>query len=227
MSGKETGTIVSNDPKDTQPYSHGADENNRSYVPAVWESGAGPGGSPKVSGGYEQSKTNGPIATRGFNRRDQRYLQDEATLQANRDARATAEASGTIVLQGALGLIELRSPSGNNYDLAGDASTCDCPDMWRLTQSGKTGVACKHRVIAAGALMVAGGYTGLPWSTARAAEFIGIDERTVQQLCHNGTIPATKFNGNWVINPDTTTMTAITDYTMRLIMQDHKPEPPP
>src|SRR5690348_6107822 len=105
------------DENDTQPFTHGTDENNREYIPATWSPGGGPGGSPKVSGGYTKSKTNGPVSTRGLNRRDQRWTQPEATLIANFTARGIAELPSCVIAQGAKNRIEFRAPSGNNYDL--------------------------------------------------------------------------------------------------------------
>lgn len=209
-----------------QPFDGQPKRNNRFYQPATWSPGGGPGGSPKVSGGYEQSKTNGPISTRGINRRDQRYTESAASLIAKRNARATSEYAGTVVLQGQLGTIDLRSPSGNNYDLAGDTSTCDCPDFWRLAQSGYTTVQCKHQIIAAARVSVVGGYANLPWSTARLAEAIGVDRRTAENLCKEGEVPATKSHGIWVINYDGTVQTAIDNYQARLVMPNEEPPIP-
>lgn len=203
-----------------QPFDGQPERNNREYVPASWANLGGGGGAPKLGGGYEQSKTDGQIATRGINRKDQRYALDETELQSRRQTRANAEAATTVVLQGAMGFIDLRSQSGNNYDLDDTGNGCDCPDKWRLFESGKASVNCKHELIAQMALSNVGGYTNLPWSTGRLAEAIGIDERTAQRLCFDGKVPATKVHGIWTITYDTTVQTAIDDYRATMVMPD-------
>ena len=218
---------MSTDPKDTQPQKGDPKRSNRHYVPATWTPPGSGGGHPKTGGGYEQSKTDGAITTRGLNRKDQRYTQPAATLQASRDARALAEYATTVVLQGALGLIELRSPSGNNYDLDSTGRNCDCPDRWRLNQSGYPTVTCKHENIATMALGSVGGYANLDWSVARLAEAIGVDERTAANLCADGTVIATKVHNVWVIPNNAATHTAVTTYQAKMVMPTRRPEPPP
>lgn len=218
---------MSEDPRDTQPLNHGPKRNNREYVDGDFQSGAGPGGSPLVSGGYEVSKTNGPIASRGLNRRDQRYEQPEATIIANRQARALAEQSSTIICQGKTGLCEVRSISGNNYDTDDTGNHCDCPDFWRLRQSGYTTAVCKHCYMVQTAIVAVGGFANLPWSTAKLAQVIGIEERTAQELCRRGDIAATKIHNVWVIGYNPAVQAQIDAYVAKLIRPDERPEPPP
>lgn len=214
------------DEKDTQPFTHGTNENNREYVPAVWSPGGGPGGSPKVSGGYEQSKTNGPVPTRGLNRKDQRYTQPEATIIANRTARAASEQSTTVIAQGKGSLIELRAISGNNYDIAHTADMCDCPDFWRLRQSGYTVALCKHCYMAQAAIAAVGGYVNLPWSTSKLAEVLGTSERNAQDLCRRGQITATKIHNVWVIGYNPGVQAQIDAYVATFVRKNEWPKPP-
>lgn len=214
------------DEKDTQPFTHGTDENNREYVPAVWSPGGGPGGSPKVSGGYEKSRTDGQVPTRGLNRKDQRYAQPEATLIANRQARALSEAATTVVTQGSSSLVELRSPSGNNYDLANDGLSCDCPDFWRLRESGYNTAVCKHCYIVQNAITAVGGYANLPWSTSKLAEVLGTSERNAQDLCRRGQIAATKIHNVWVIGYNPSVQAQIDAYVATFVKPHEWPKPP-
>jgi hypothetical protein len=215
------------DEDDTQPFGHGTKRNNREYVDGEFVSGGGPGGSPLVSGGYEQSKTNGPIASRGLNRKDQRYVQPEATIIANRQARAVSEISAAVITQGATGLCELRTVSGNNYDTNDTGTQCDCPDFWRLRESGYTVAVCKHCYMVQAAILAVGGVSNLPWSTAKLAEVIGISERTAQELCRDGKVTATKVHNVWVIGYNPSVQAEIDAYMAKLVQPNNPPPIPP
>jgi len=212
------------DEKDTQPLGHGIDENNREYIPATWESGGGPGGSPKVSGGETVPRFGTSAPPRGYNRKDQRYEQPEATLIANRTARAASEQSATVIAQGASLVVEVRSITGNNYDTTNDGKICDCPDYDRLRKSGYTVAVCKHCIMVQTALAAVGGYVNLPWSTSKLAEVLGIAERTAQDLCRTGQVTATKIHNVWIIGYNPAVQAQIDTYRAKMIRQGEWPK---
>lgn len=186
---------------DTQPFANPAAPSHRHYVPATWaEKGEG-GGAPKLSGGYELDNRTGERAPRSFNRPSARYAQDAATLETNRATRGAEEAPDCYIAQGAGGETEIRTPSGNNYDIAADGFTCDCPDRQRLNQSGHPTLKCKHVYAVEAAVASAGGYANLPWAPSKWAETVGIAIRTAESLCRLGIITATKKLDCWQITP--------------------------
>lgn len=190
---------------DTQPFSNLPERRRREWVPSVWAAPGTGGGAPKISGGYERDIVSGAPAPRAFNRPDQRYTQADATMQANRTARAAAEYSSSVILQGPNNIIEVRSSSGNNYDVASDLSNCDCPDIWRLRQSGKPSVTCKHIELARMALLDPVYASGLWQSAEKVAIDAGVSVEAVRAACQQGLITASKLHGVWAIPPDQAT----------------------
>jgi len=189
------------DPADTQPLANVPERGRRHWVPAAWKPTGEGGGAPKISGGFEVDNRSGAMVPRSYNRPDQRYSQDAATLQAKRTARATDEYPSSVILKGARGIYEVRSASGNNYDVSGDVSRCDCPDRLRLDQSGRETVTCKHQILVQLALDDPALTDGVPWSCEKAAEFVGIDVNTVRRACRDGKIPAVMVHSVWIIQP--------------------------
>jgi hypothetical protein len=208
---------MSDDGNQTQPFGGPRKRRHRQYIHAEWAAPGAGGGHPKLSGGVTIDDQGNVIQARAFNRPDQRYDQSEAELTARRLARAAAEKPNSVVLMGAGNIIEFRAESGNNYDLMADGTGCDCPDQWRLNESGKTGVVCKHSAICASVLADVGGYDFLPLATSKIAELIGIDVRTAEHLCQIGFIVAAKVNGVWVIPNDTATVDQIDAYKAKII----------
>jgi hypothetical protein len=188
------------DPDDTQPYSHGSKINHRKYIPATWKPRGAGGGHPKLSGGITVDTRTGNPAPTGLNRVDQRYQQSVATLNANRASRATSEYAAAVILLGNGGIYEVRSPSGNNYDVAPTVDNCDCPDQLKIGLSGKTGAFCKHIHLVNLALADPMLPHGPLWATSKLAEYLSISERTAEQLCENGTVSATKKHDVWMID---------------------------
>lgn len=205
MSDTDITSIVSQvlpaDPKDTQPFGNIPERRRRIWIPAVWKPVGSGGGAPKISGGFEADIQSGIVVPRSFNRPDQRYTLDETELIARREARAAAEYALSVVLLGENNLFEVRSISGNNYDVASDLSSCDCPDKLRLSLSGQPEVPCKHMLIVDMALSDPIYTDGLNWSTDKAAEAVGVDVSTIQKACRDGLISASKVHNVWVITP--------------------------
>lgn len=189
------------DEDDTQPNRNAPERNRRTYVPATWAAPGMGAGHPKLSGGETIDNKTGNPAPRGMNRPDQRYAGTDATLDANRAARAASEYATSVILLGAEGRYEVRATSGNNYDVASDTNDCDCPDQFRLKASGKLAAYCKHCHLVRLALIDPLLPNGLKWSTAKLAEAIGIDERSAEILCDTGTVAASKVHNVWVIDP--------------------------
>lgn len=206
------------DPRDRQPYRPAnPKQSHRRYVPATWAEPGEGGGAPKESGGYTvDTRTSGP-APRAFNRPDQRYLLSVTEAQTRRNDRAAAEYADTVILAGDNGLIEVRSSSGNNYDVDHDRAFCDCPDHWRLSQSYVVDVKCKHRVMVETAIAAVGGYANLDWSCDRVAEELGLDRRTVEALCEEGFFDAVKIHQVWVISNGGTLPVQIAAYRDKII----------
>lgn len=189
------------DAGDTAPFRNAEGLGHRAYIPATWAAAGHGGGSPKLSGGVEIDIRSGMPTPRGLNRPGQRYEQPSSTMQANRKSRANAEYATSVILQGEGGQFEVHSASGNNYDIAPNLVTCDCPDWYKQEASGYGIVRCKHIYLVIKALSDPLFADGLNWSCAKWAQVTGIDERTVQRLCQEGFIPATKILGVWVIEP--------------------------
>lgn len=192
---------VQHDPDDSQPFAGPPDRKHRVYIHAEWAKPGMGGGHPKLSGGVTIDPRDGSPAPRGWNRADARYTQPLSTILANREARGVTDGAESVVLQGALSLYEVRGPSGNNYDVSGSLLTCDCPDWWRLEESGYGIVRCKHIYAVMRALASPSNVLAYGLSCSYVAELIGCDERTVEQLCADGVITAIKVHQVWVIDP--------------------------
>lgn len=188
---------------DTQPQKGNRKTPARTYVPATWAAPGTGGGHPKLSGGYEVDIHGAILPTRGLNRASQTYEQPQSTLNANRAARALAELDSTIILIGAGGEYEVRSESGNQYDVIISPHHCDCPDWLKLKQSF-TGefVDCKHVKMVAIRLANAG-TDPLYYATSWVAEQSGFSLRAVQDTLAKGLFPVTKTNGVYLIDPVT------------------------
>lgn len=187
------------DPKDSQPNKNPTPHVRRQYVPAVW---APPGmgtGHPKLSGGVTIDEHGNIIAARAYNRPDQRYAISADDALSRRLSRAVSEYSDTVILRGSNNSVEVRSKSGNNYDLPSTLTACDCPDFLRLGESYDTFVPCKHILMAQTAVSVVIGYGNLDWAVSYLAEVIGVEERTAQTYCEKGEVYAFKRHNVWII----------------------------
>jgi len=193
---------VTHDADDTQPERNKPNRDHRIYIPATWAAPGTGGGAPKLSGGVTIDHKTGAPAPRALNRPDQRYNQPLSTIIANRQARAASEYATSVTLLGAEGRYEVRSPSGNSYDVGSAVLDCDCPDWFRLDESGYGIIRCKHIYIVMTALSDPGLPQGIPWSCAKLAEECTCAERTAQHLCQIGDCIATLTHNVWVIQPD-------------------------
>ncbi len=187
------------DPDDTQP------ERNeilahRIYERAVWAAPGTGGGHPKLSGGIEIDTRSGLPAPRGLNRRGQQYQLSQTEITARREARAALEYPTSVILLGWHNQFEVRTPSGNNYDVDPAVITCDCPDYMKQDQSGYGKVRCKHIIMVNLAFADPVNIGGLDWSTSKWADEADVDERTCQHLCEIGVIPAVQDHRVWRIN---------------------------
>lgn len=187
---------------DTQPLANLPSRKRREWIPSEWSAPGEGGGAPKLGGGIEIDTKTGQEAPRSYNRPDQRYALPAGELQSRREARAAAEYPDTVILIGEDNIIEVRSISGNNYSVASDMQSCDCPDNLRLIASGRTDVACKHRLMAQMAWAAELSGIPIPWSTARAAQEAGVAVETVRQACANGLVVASKVHNVWLIQPN-------------------------
>lgn len=187
------------DADDTQPLPNPIKPRNRVYITAEWAAPGTSGGHPKLSGGVEVDIRTGANAPRGLNRPGQRYELTQTELQNRRKATALAEYSSVSICLGEGNQYEVRSASGNSYDVSPNLVTCDCPDWIKQELSGYGIVRCKHIWMVIKALNDPALPDGLDWGTSKLAEAIGIDERTVQQLCQQGFFTAFKVNENWHI----------------------------
>lgn len=202
---------------ETQPLANHPSRNRRIYIPATWAKPGEGGGAPKLSGGQTIDKQTGDPAPRGLNRPDQRYRLPIEEVWARRADRAEAEYPATVIAQGCNGNIELRAPSGNNYELTRDGTGCDCPDQMKLSASYEEATMCKHGLCVLIAMAEAGGYENLPMGVNRLAEVLGIAQRTAEQLCANGKIPATKRHEVWLCTPGPALFTAIATYLSNVV----------
>lgn len=189
------------DPQDTQPFSNDPTRKHRIYIPATWAAPGMGGGHPKLSGGVTVDYKTGLPAPRAYNRPDQRYDLTQSELLSRREGRAAAEYAETVILRGDGGRYEVRSRSGNNYDVSSDLLFCDCPDWLRVDESGYGIIRCKHIYLVMLALADESLPDGVWWSTARLAEFLGVSERVAQFLCQDGFFDATKVHGVWELPP--------------------------
>lgn len=158
-----------------------------------------------------------PIPTRGLNRADQRYSQPRETIIANRLARATAEYGTAAIALGAGGVVEVRSASGNCYEVGPGSPPCNCPDLYKLRLSYEGDVYCKHILMVDIAIAEYGSLAQLPWGTPRIAEEIGCAQATAETLCRLGRVPAVRVNSMWVAEQTDALRAAIALYKSRVL----------
>ncbi len=187
------------EPPDTQPLANIPERNRRKWIPATWAAAGAGGGHPKLSGGFQADAVTGNPVPRSFNRPDQRYAQPTAILQTNRTTRAASEYATSVILVGPSSTFEIRSASGNSYDVGGSLAKCDCPDWLRLQESAQPTVTCKHIEMVKLALADPLLPHGPDWSAAAVAENAKVDVHTIRHACQRGWIAATKRNNVWLI----------------------------
>lgn len=187
------------DEKDNQPLQGDPRRDHRVYIHATWAAPGTGGGHPKLSGGITVDLKTGNPAPRSFNRPNQVYNLTQSEILSRRSASADAEYATSVILQGPSGSFEIRSQSGNNYDVNDTVSKCDCPDWLRVDNSGYGIVRCKHIYLVFKALADPSFPFGLDWSVRKAAEETGFSERAIQEACEKGFVFATKTHNVWRI----------------------------
>lgn len=123
----------------------------------------------------------------------------ETEIITRRSATALKEYDGTVITQGWDGNVMFRGITGNNYMVSQGGEACNCPDFWRLRESGYNLAQCKHQLMLALAIAHFGSIGGIPWNTTLLASTIGCSIRTAEHQCEIGAVAATKVHQVWVI----------------------------